>query len=289
MPRPISELVDRCLAKTRDARPADALALRAELRELRGLPPTRAVRVIGDAALADTAVHIGAPGHNDTGLVSAAAELSDVTSLNADAGRPWLGFAGVAVMSAMAVLGVLSTLVDSSPIDGRPPAAVEPVAAVATLASPATETSSPLENAYNSPEGADVSTALAPTTTTASIMTSPAGATVRLGDRVLGSTPLDVALAHGTDPIAVHIEREGYEPRDIEIVPDVDRSIEEALVAVEQRVKARPPSKRSPAPRRSAKRATAKRPPAAVATPKPEAKPPAPKPEKPSGFEVFID
>lgn len=66
--------------------------------------------------------------------------------------------------------------------------------------------------------------AAAPVTVTVQLDSDPSGAELLRGTDLLGTTPRELTLRRSADPISITFRMEGYEPRDIQLIPDENTS-----------------------------------------------------------------
>jgi hypothetical protein len=74
-----------------------------------------------------------------------------------------------------------------------------------------------------------------PTKVTVEIETTPKGAKVYLGDKLLGTTPAKVELDHGDKPVTLELRLAGYHKLTQDVVPDKDARIVTVLQAQPRR------------------------------------------------------
>ena len=79
------------------------------------------------------------------------------------------------------------------------------------------------------------------------IVTSPPGATVTIGGRSRGVTPIELTLPRGDDALTASLTLDGYEPQEERIVPDVDQRLR--LTLRREEVAQQRPRRRWVAPR----------------------------------------
>jgi len=63
------------------------------------------------------------------------------------------------------------------------------------------------------------------------VLSEPPGATVTVDGEARGRTPIDLSVERGDERLVVALERSGYAPRTIEVVPERDHELEVELVA----------------------------------------------------------
>jgi len=210
----VEAVLMRALAKERDARFASMAELEQALLEaapevpslppLPSLPPERtsgtAVRVSKLARTTD------APPAERAPEASAPVELPTR--------KPWLPFAVLAVGAALAIGGVSYAAMsgeeapeaEPAPLPApEPTAAVEPSAVTQPVPPPV-------------PPGVDPEPA-APPPSSVELTSVPSGAEVRLGDRVLGTTPLVVPLARSDEAVRLTFSMPGYLDQAVSVIP----------------------------------------------------------------------
>lgn len=114
------------------------------------------------------------------------------------------------------------------------------------IAGPAPEEPAPatLDPAADPPAGVDPPAGIDPPPARVSVhlTSNPEGASVRIGDRELGATPLATALDVGDDPVVLTFERDGYLAQTITVVP-LD-GVEVPEVRLRRRRRVPPPGRR---------------------------------------------
>ena len=83
------------------------------------------------------------------------------------------------------------------------------------------------------------------------VETRPPGASVLLAGKAAGTTPVDLELPRGEQPVTLQLRRDGYAPAEYRVRPDADQRLVMPLVKV-RRPGARPaadkPAATQPAP-----------------------------------------
>ncbi|ACY19219.1 serine/threonine-protein kinase [Haliangium ochraceum] len=242
-----ADLADSALAQTGHDRPAAA-----------GSPPTTLHSSTDDALVAST---------QPTTLHSAVHAAPSQPPAPPRRRAAYIGAAG----AVAALIGIwFATVGGGDDDDDASPAQSEPVAATATTspapsATPTTATATATPGADGSAAGDEVAgsaamdndgdaagdgtsatadIAEASATVRVTIRSQPEGATVTLGERVLGETPLEgYELPRGDEPVLLRISKRGHRAQELSIVPDGDR---EQQVTLERR--RRRPAPRAPSP-----------------------------------------
>ncbi|MCZ7678141.1 MAG: protein kinase [Sandaracinaceae bacterium] len=215
IPEALEEVVSRALAKSRDERygTMDELeeAVAAAAPEVPGLPPLASLpperpstpgRVIRARPQASSTA-------GERPAAAATAEVELPTR------KPWpLVAVGVGAALALgAVVYALST--------GGEPAAETAAPPVAEAPRPEAPDEAPRETveAPSPPVGVDPPPRVEPARVSVALDSTPSGAEVRLGDRVLGTTPLVVPLGVSEEAVALSFSREGYLPQTVSVIP----------------------------------------------------------------------
>jgi serine/threonine-protein kinase len=86
------------------------------------------------------------------------------------------------------------------------------------------------------------------------IETTPSGANVRVGGSPQGESPIDLHLARGDEPVAIELERRGYQVVSQAVVPDADQKL---ILALQPLSGPAPPARPRPAGRPAARSAPA--------------------------------
>jgi len=229
LPAPIEALVMRLLHKQPAQRVQTARELIEEIDRVISIASDEAERVTVIAAAVEPTTPASTTLSSATGVASARTR----------AGGSWLAAAAV-IASGAAGFGLY--LASHAAPDRAPTAAAAPIAVVMT---PAPRVTAP------PPTPAE------PERVQLRLTSRPSGATVKLGDRVVGTTPYRADVARGHDVRAFVIEHAGYEPATVSVPTDRN---DEVFVDLHAR----------PSPQRAAKPAPARPVPAAPPPPAPD-------------------
>ncbi len=141
----------------------------------------------------------------------------------------WL-WPGVAAFCGVLVLSIGGIVLSSGPDEAGPSPVVPVRVPAAATSAPSPRTSAPATSAPGT-----TAAAAAEDEVTVRIVSDPPGATVKDGDVVLGTTPVDLRLERSVAPRNLQITLEGRAPRMRSIVPDRDREIHVELPTFRRR------------------------------------------------------
>lgn len=211
IPEAVEAVVSRALAKSRDERYGTMAELEEALAEatpeVPGLPPLASLpperpsnpgRVIRTRSQASSAAREGPP---------ATAEVELPTR------KPW-PLAAVGLGAALAVGAVVYALTTGEPV-AEP--TTTPIAEQPRDEAP--DEAPPEVAAPRPPVGVDPPAPVEPARVSVALDSTPSGAEVRLGDRVLGTTPIVVPLAASEEAVALSFSRDGYLPQTVSVIP----------------------------------------------------------------------
>lgn len=139
----------------------------------------------------------------------------------ARSGRGPLPFVVVAVLLVAVTIGAIVFYTRSS---------AEPPTKTATPERPLPASTPSASAAAPPPATASVKPAAVVAETTLHIETVPPKATVMLAGAVVGTTPMDLKMPRGTEPVVVELRAQGYQTLRESVVPDVDQRLKLSLV-----------------------------------------------------------
>ncbi len=218
----VEAVVARALAKTRDERFATMAeleeALAAATPDIPGLPPLASLpperpsqsgKVIRTRSQARSMVE-----SKNESKAEAKAPSPATVELELPTRKPW-PLVAVALGAALAIGAVGYALAGGDDAPAPTPAvAVEPAPEPEPEPAPVPE---PRE--VTPPEGVDPPVRPEPARVSVQLDSIPAGAEVRLGDRVLGTTPIVVPLAASEEAVALTFSRPGYLEQRVSVIP----------------------------------------------------------------------
>ncbi|TXD38474.1 protein kinase [Lujinxingia vulgaris] len=114
----------------------------------------------------------------------------------------------------------------------------------ALVAAPAEPAPSPVEEPVE-PDVKEPTVVAVNDTIILRLTTEPPGATILEGEDELGTTPYNLSVAPGGDPLAYRLHLEGYEPLDVRIPIDPERGLRQEL-SYELTAEERRPARRAP-------------------------------------------
>jgi len=221
-PDAVDAVVLRALAKERDERFQTMEALEQALREAApevpefpaapSLPPERPAK--GEAPKKELDAIARAP----TEQVSSLDEAAATPDPEAPAARNPLPIVAVALGGLLVVGAIGYAVMGTDDPDTSPPVADAPPEPVDV---DPIEVDDPPEDEpeVEPPQGIEPPPDIAPPRVSVHLTSRPAGATVRVGDRELGTTPLVTALDASDEPVTLTYERDGYLAQTMTVVP----------------------------------------------------------------------
>ena len=318
VPKLLSIFVQRCLEKDPALRPQNAKEFRIELaRSYEGTPTQPSISLqdiegsrhaTDEVALLQTqrASSEQISAITDAGLQATAAKIQPlstqhraavVEATQAEPSKAKL-FGAIAAAMALVIGGVLAfsgdpepqksaaVEVKSSPAETQEVKSDEAGAVDKGTKAEARVEAKPEVKAPKAPEPA------LPKEVSISVTSTPPGAEIRIGEKLLGKTPAMLKLARSQEAETLTLNLDGHIPRDLMFLPSEDRLLTATLNTL--------PKAQAPEPKAETKKATkrkravksrqsAKKPAPKAAKPKPKVAKPKPKPKPKKRFNALFD